>query len=74
MDALGKTTTWDLDPTVQDLDVYDCQLTLDWWCETINEDDNQPTDQDTLDAAAAICADGAVDEDAANLTCVVHGI
>lgn len=73
MAAASKTTTWDLEPEVEDLEVYGCQLTLDWWCETIALDGNAPVDQDAIDGAEAICSDGAVDEDASNMVCVVHG-
>ena len=73
MAAASKSTTWILEPEVDDFDVYECQLTLEWWCATIALDGNAPVDQDAIDGAEDICSDGAVDEDASNLACVVHG-
>ena len=67
--ALKIDPTWDLEPVVDDENIWGCHTTLKWWCDTIAVEGNEPTDEDVLEAAE-ICGD----EAATNEYCAGLGI
>jgi len=61
--------TWVLEPEVDKAEIWGCHTTLDWWCTTIAEEGNEPTDDSAIEAAG-ICGD----EAATNEYCAALGV
>jgi len=62
LEALNKPYTWDLEPVVEDEEIWACHTTLKWWCDTIAVEGNEPTDPKVIEAAELCGNEAATNE------------